>query len=303
MTDDKKYELSRRKALLGLGTIGAAGAAAGLGTSALFTDTETFENNSITAGTLDMTVEATEVAISDNRPNSPYEVSGDTANAENAVSLSASDVKPGDWVIYCIDITIEDNPGYVTIHADNLDEEDVSSTEPEAEAEDVDVGNTSADLGEYLHVTHWGEFNGDIPPEESNVREDLNTLDNTTDETTGDGASPVQEDYSKPDTDGNATLNGTSVEYSNLREFVETYDTDDTNEDDESSGVLIGGDDPELIGGPGTDDYDTFTYYILIELPLDVGNQVQGDSVQFDLAWSTEQTRNNDDPRSPSPLI
>jgi predicted ribosomally synthesized peptide with SipW-like signal peptide len=40
--------------LAALGTIGVASAGAGLGTSAYFSDQETFENNSLTAGTLDM---------------------------------------------------------------------------------------------------------------------------------------------------------------------------------------------------------------------------------------------------------
>lgn len=49
--------LSRRKILAGLGTVGAAGAGAGLGTSAFFSDEETFEGNTITAGTLDLKVD------------------------------------------------------------------------------------------------------------------------------------------------------------------------------------------------------------------------------------------------------
>jgi predicted ribosomally synthesized peptide with SipW-like signal peptide len=51
---DDDFELSRRKALAALGTIGVASAGAGLGTSAYFSDQETFENNQLTAGTLDM---------------------------------------------------------------------------------------------------------------------------------------------------------------------------------------------------------------------------------------------------------
>ena len=63
MTD--KYELSRRKMLAGLGTIGVAGAGAGLGTSALYKDTEQITDNSITAGTLDMAVTADVEAAND----------------------------------------------------------------------------------------------------------------------------------------------------------------------------------------------------------------------------------------------
>jgi predicted ribosomally synthesized peptide with SipW-like signal peptide len=53
----ERLELSRRKALAALGTIGVASAGAGLGTSAYFSDQETFENNRLTAGTLDMVVD------------------------------------------------------------------------------------------------------------------------------------------------------------------------------------------------------------------------------------------------------
>jgi predicted ribosomally synthesized peptide with SipW-like signal peptide len=57
MNDDRKFSVSRRKVLAGLGTIGIASAGAGLGTTAYFSDQETFENNQLTAGTLDMLVD------------------------------------------------------------------------------------------------------------------------------------------------------------------------------------------------------------------------------------------------------
>jgi len=57
MSSDNNMELSRRKILGSIGAVGAAGAGAGLGTSALFSDTESFVNNSITAGELDLKVD------------------------------------------------------------------------------------------------------------------------------------------------------------------------------------------------------------------------------------------------------
>ena len=57
MTDDKTYQLSRRSVLAGLGTIGVASAGAGLGTSAFFSDTESFTDNRLVAGTLDLKVD------------------------------------------------------------------------------------------------------------------------------------------------------------------------------------------------------------------------------------------------------
>ena len=46
--------LSRRTVLAGLGAVGVASAGAGLGTTAYFSDDESFDGNSITAGELDL---------------------------------------------------------------------------------------------------------------------------------------------------------------------------------------------------------------------------------------------------------
>ena len=55
MTNDKaKLDLSRRKLLGGLGAIGVASAGAGLGTTAFFSDEESFTDNTITAGAVEL---------------------------------------------------------------------------------------------------------------------------------------------------------------------------------------------------------------------------------------------------------
>jgi predicted ribosomally synthesized peptide with SipW-like signal peptide len=56
MPNDQKLALSRRQVLGSLGAVGLASAGAGLGTSALFSDEESFEDNRIMAGTLDLKV-------------------------------------------------------------------------------------------------------------------------------------------------------------------------------------------------------------------------------------------------------
>jgi predicted ribosomally synthesized peptide with SipW-like signal peptide len=54
MTNNNKIPLSRRSVLGGLGAIGVASAGAGLGTTAFFSDNESFENNTITAGGVEL---------------------------------------------------------------------------------------------------------------------------------------------------------------------------------------------------------------------------------------------------------
>ncbi|OTF08919.1 SipW-dependent-type signal peptide-containing protein, partial [Halorubrum sp. SD612] len=60
MTDNEKMDtigLSRRTVLAGLGAVGVASAGAGLGTTAYFNDTESFDGNTLTAGQLDLLVD------------------------------------------------------------------------------------------------------------------------------------------------------------------------------------------------------------------------------------------------------
>ena len=121
----KKYELSRRKALAALGTIGVAGAGAGMGTSALFSDTESFTGNMMTAGELDLAVDY--IVHEDQGSAGSYTINSFTGEvngqeAEQAVTLNGdgtamsqnlTDIKPGDsgHSVFCF--TIDDNPAYL----------------------------------------------------------------------------------------------------------------------------------------------------------------------------------------------
>ena len=83
---EQNIELTRRKILGAAGAVGVAGAGAGLGTTALFSDEESFTNNSITAGTLDMTVSAEIVEASEYYTSSGDgpEIIGDMETAAGA---------------------------------------------------------------------------------------------------------------------------------------------------------------------------------------------------------------------------
>ena len=54
--DNTQIGLSRRKVLGGIGAVGVASAGAGIGTTAFFSDNESFENNTITAGQFELAV-------------------------------------------------------------------------------------------------------------------------------------------------------------------------------------------------------------------------------------------------------
>ncbi|MFB6175726.1 MAG: SipW-dependent-type signal peptide-containing protein, partial [Halobaculum sp.] len=54
MTDDARFALTRRRLLAGMGTVGATAVGAGAGTSAYFSDEESYDGNSLVAGQLDL---------------------------------------------------------------------------------------------------------------------------------------------------------------------------------------------------------------------------------------------------------
>jgi len=247
MTDDN-IELTRRKILGSVGAVGAAGAAAGLGTSALFSDEESFTNNSITAGTLDMIVDASVPSdgINDEWAGtvdfSGYTVDGEDTNGEPAMGVTLGDMKPGDWVILCYEITVNDNPACLGLDVDNTANDDNGLTEPEEfEGGDSTGGDGEGELAQNLEVTVYDDL-------------DAGALDGSL-----SGAESAL---------SNELLGGV-----NLKDVWNTFDGGDAIADE-------------------TQSYD---FYLLLELPAEVGNVVQSDSVEWDFVFDAVQSRNTDE--------
>jgi predicted ribosomally synthesized peptide with SipW-like signal peptide len=315
------FNLSRRKALAALGTIGVASAGAGLGTSAYFSDQETFENNQLTAGTLDMKVAATEYysdwspdeaeyagmasdaastdirlpagegqsdaqdiaididgdnyqnffdAIASDDDGTPYNevnggvsaatddgLCGDTpeADADGPVIIDIDDVKPGDFGGAQFAFELCDNPGYVWLTGGLRSASENGVTEPE----------------------------GEDPDEEDGVVELLDEIQVAT------SVGPINDDPSGfVDTDGGFE----PATQMSLREFLDSIS------DGTGSEVSDGTMNAELGGGTGEQGcFEGETVHqlsVVWWLPINHGNQVQSDTVAFDLGFYTEQCRHND---------
>ncbi|MBS3761398.1 SipW-dependent-type signal peptide-containing protein [Halodesulfurarchaeum sp.] len=278
----KKVKLTRRRVLGGLGTIGLAGAAAGLGTSAYLNDSESFTGNSITAGTLDMSVTATVEAANDYWAGQvDLTTLEETADGEAGAGLIVDDVKPGDWGIICFDINVGDNPGYVQVSTENLVSNENDYTEPEPDTgnetamtgdfNDPGVSDGMGELQDKILATVWHDY-GD------GERTSLSELDPTTNL---NGSSIDSNAWSSDRDEGG--LVDTERHYTTLQEAFGTYNT----------GVTLGGSDEPMIVGSGEDSGE---FCLLLEVPSEVGNEIQGDSLSFDLVFQAEQSRNNDDP-------
>jgi len=297
MSNDSKYSLSRRKALLGLGTVGVAGAGAGVGTSALFSDTESFEDNTIQAGTQNLLVNvavvddstftgnAGSVSISNGTSadggNVTQQDGQEGTEEDPTVNITVNDLKPGDSFVIGVDPVVEGNPGYLAMTGSNLTSEDNINTEPEVSV-DGNITNstngqgTSGELDSFLEITALGYESGDanngIPTSSPSITDD--------DGFPGDfGGSPILL------TD---LLNG-------LLYRGRGGGTPAGHGDGTVSPTRVGGDPTQ-----SNVDTDRVTHLIEFTLPTSVGNVVQGDSLTFDLTWHLEQVRNNDDPANAS---
>lgn len=310
--DDVNFDLSRRKALAALGTIGAAGAGAGYGTSALFRDQETFANNSLAAGKLDMTVaysahysdwSADEDAGVETRmwggPAGTTGSPGDLADSETGLPtneewliavddpdqflantrymadgnascdagtnadeleqpvIELDDIKPGDFGEVTFDFALCDNPGFVWLNGKLHSAAENGVTEPEGEdpAEDGDADSSD-------------------PP-------DVELLDAV--------QAAVWVD------DGDNYQDGEVIVLSGSLRTV-------LGELQAGPGLALGGnvDSGDTLGrncfshdkaGSGTADAHSVSFAWW--LPVDTGNEVQTDSVVFDLGLYTEQCRHN----------
>jgi hypothetical protein len=304
---DNNYNLSRRKALLGLGTIGAAGVGAGMGTSALFFDEESLTNNELVAGELnlrtsidvvDFTSDAmastivagsTPVPFDTVEDPSPFFDDSDNPNGTGLVTnqdgkdtavvadgaaqagLQLNDIKPGDSFVLCLQALLEGNPGYVRlVGSDAYDGYDPSASAGTDTGDSFTEPESDTDDEDNTEI---GTEDGGIGsgPSGGDGITGTGELDNAIDVTVGDG-------YSSGSIDNvDSSLSGS------LNQLM--------NDLTDGEGINFGG----SAGVPGEVSPGTpEKICIKFEVPTSVGNEIQGDSVSIDLTFEAVQSRNND---------
>ena len=291
---DKRFELSRRKMLGGLGIMGVASAGAGLGTTAYFSDEERFENNTITAGQFELHVtQSTHVVDQDGR--GPDEQTFDTMLAaaqeeDDTIEvldgfLDITDAKPGDVYQYCWDICVKHNPGYVQITLDSEEEtgEDrgVTHTTPPATGLLSDYMRAIVTIDDQRDDGFFPDSPREIIPGPQNIVFQ-GTLGELVDEFSNGGLVHASDD-------------GETVEYCHLPCETSVVDGE-TSPDPDGVRICV------LLYLPESTDPDSRPGFLFGPLaPEDVpGNLVQGASFEADVHFAAEQCRHNDIPFAPS---
>lgn len=284
---DKRYQLSRRKALAGLATVGVAGAGAGLGTSALYQDEERLNNNTITAGTANLEVTLGLVSIDSSAPNAlgiNLDTKEDvTADGGAVTGVQVGDMKPGDCVTLRATVDVTGNPMYVAAEALNQDDAENGESDPESTGSGPDTGGDPIGDGN-------DDDAGDLDNELDVVFGWDNNRGNLHDNTLEGGFPLGGPEFTGSLTDfiGPAYL-GSGVLYRGQNGASGSPPGGHSSATDPKDSATRIGDDTTA----SNVDRDKVTHFIELCLPQGVGNNVQGDSVSFDLRWAAEQVRNN----------
>jgi predicted ribosomally synthesized peptide with SipW-like signal peptide len=274
MKDEKLYRLSRRRVLAGLGGVGLASAGAGLGTSALLSDDESFENNLITAGTLDLLVGY--YWYYDQGSAGSGSMSG-TTDGSGEFSAELDDVKPGDSGLLAFCPQIEKNPAYLWLCGELTANDENRLTEPEG-----DVDETGGDPGEGN-----GELAQNIEVTASYCWLDDDIADDGDDDSTNDGFGP--DDIAR----------STQVWTGTLAEFLSDIENGVPLDGSGSGGEFPTPGDQACFDGTGDEVVDNPCLCLEWDVPTDVGNEIQSDSLAFDLEFHALQCRHNDGTTNP----
>jgi len=260
-----------RKILFSLMVIGIAATMLGSGTLSYFSDSEIAMGNTFAAGTIDLKID---VNCSTHMQQWPC---GGTIHVEKPICFDEKDlvegdkvfdwhdIKPGDFGEATISIHVYDNDAWFWMRFANIVEDGGILTDPECEEfGEVDLG----ELAENINVFLWKDEGvhdgfGNDPKEFFPGREG----DERCPPNGGEGDNIFQERYEP------VIFRGTLAEllYNNNPLFTEMHIEACT------------------------------TYYLgwAWEVPTEVGNIIQGDTVTFDIEFYAQQYRNNENPTNP----
>ena len=260
----------------GVGAIGLASAGAGLGTTAYFNDTESFADNSLEAGSLDLFVHVD--YTEDQGSYAQYSTPPGTFVDGNVVGggdgeplrIEVDDLKPGDSGEGEFCFSIVDNPAYLWMCGALTENAQNGTTEPEAETLEELYGSTPAEgqLADAMTVS-------------------LSYCTTEVDE----------------ETEQETTVIGDELVAGSLAEVMAMLATGVPLSGDGDADAAVA-DRPvfEGVEAPFVDEEVNAAETCLCfewEVPTDVGNEIQTDSVTFDFEFYAEQARHNDGTNNP----
>lgn len=230
-------------------TVGLVATVAVVASQAFFSDTETSTGNTFTAGAIDLLVDYSSSYNGD-------QLDGWTLKdlTESDTFFDFADLKPGDYGEGTISLHVYDNNAYACATINPTLNDDMSSTEPELEADDTKNTDSIFDgeLAQNMKFKVWADIcnNDGATPGDNTYQPECDRL-----LTKGDGPiTPITWPLASPDT---------------LNVFT-----------NEPGGALV-----------GSEDYFLGVEWSIAD---SVGNIIQTDKYMADISFYAEQSRNNE---------
>ncbi|GAB7094961.1 TasA family protein [Halolamina litorea] len=290
---DDKLDLTRRKVLGGLGGIGAGAALGGTGTMAFLNDAET-TSAGVTAGELDIQLDWRTMH---NGEELSHQESPVDTNSQNQPILTLDDVKPGDDGCIVISIHNDTNPAWIWHQMRLSDRDDHGLTDPEAST-DSTGGEGEGELQDHLEVRAFYDDDDDCewnPDEECKLTSWRKLTEYLSIETfTGDG---ILLDGLRGTTVYNRqeAIDGVPGKNINLSPFFPTPGGADDEFERWYDTTFSSSYSQSLLADQTGTQYITYQW----RLPEEVGNVVQGDSVDITIEFHAQQARHNGFPENP----
>jgi predicted ribosomally synthesized peptide with SipW-like signal peptide len=133
----------------------AIAAIAGYATYSFFSDTETSNNNTFTAGAIDLKVDS-QCSYNGVKDDCSGKWDLKDLDANNDKFFNFSDIKPGDFGENTISLHVDNNDAWACVTIDGMVGADNTCTEPEQVAEGG-VCKSTGDLAENLYFTAWAD--------------------------------------------------------------------------------------------------------------------------------------------------
>lgn len=165
-----------KKIIVSLSVIGLVAAIAIGGTIAYFSDTETSAGNLFAAGSIDLEIDnhcfynGDECYCTD--PQDPQTCTWQTGpnagqlctctwgltNLDGELFFNFTDLKPGDWGEDTVSLHVYNNDAWACVTFDNMVDDDNGCTEPEEEDGDSTCGDDEGELSQYLYFFFWADM-------------------------------------------------------------------------------------------------------------------------------------------------
>ena len=285
-----------KKILTSILTLAVVGGVTFAGTQAFFSDTETSEDNTFIAGSVDLQIDSTShydgmVCAFDDQLGYVWTDEGNSSVDPEAPETSTYpellgtectgtwesqdlegnpffyflDLKPGDYGENTISVTVLDNDSHLWARVVGNSNADNGLTEPESDVDTTD-GDWCGELAQNMIYSLWVDEGSESGWQGEDDSEEGDNILN------GVEVLLVEDEQVLGDTAADAACN--------------TPPTDPLATDWQYLGVI-----------PGE---ETWYYGLSWKLPAEVGNEVQSDGIEFDMDFYVEQERNNPSPTPPS---